>query len=550
MWINKNLYRILSGIANPCTTNAWLGKTTPIIKGSVGSIEKAEIKLRGIKNLLDYYILKIQPVSNTSSSEVEIMKLLSIKMLKKEIPNVFCFLYLYFTHCEKVYLLMHPFNITLSQAIKKIGKPSVGWWVSILYQLSNAIMYLEELEINHNDITLDNVMLHKFTSDPKLLQLVVIDFGSAVLKKSEKVGLPDFVLGRDLNYVLYILINDGIEKGYFPQELKAMEELLEWNTDGYKHSTDYSTGLCMSNLTKNNPKTSGKNVRGWLAQKYTFLDSNKRAKILGAGIGSVIGDALGMPVQNDYSGYSITDYHSSDEFSGSLSHLNLKPKTFTDETELNLLFIKSIDTTTKEFQLDTFMKLLKEWDPIDITRYMNAFIKTGNRNPTVADASCLSSSWITAVLPGDPIKNAIKQAGITHENSDSIAACIYVTCLIQELINGCTLQESKTIAFKHSKKYATKELLSVLVNSGGMEYRKLNGGTGNVIDTMSVVLWCISNTNNFKDAVLKSVNVPGVTDTNGSIVGSIAGALYGIKGIPSELLIENELIEQFCRNMR
>jgi ADP-ribosylglycohydrolase len=42
------------------------------------------------------------------------------------------------------------------------------------------------------------------------------------------------------------------------------------------------------------------------------------------------------------------------------------------------------------------------------------------------------------------------------------------------------------------------------------------------------------------NAVLDAVNAGGDTDTNASIVGSLVGALHGIKVIPAELLLELE----------
>ena len=58
--------------------------------------------------------------------------------------------------------------------------------------------------------------------------------------------------------------------------------------------------------------------------------------------------------------------------------------------------------------------------------------------------------------------------------------------------------------------------------------------TGYVIDTLEASLWCIFNTSNFKDAVLKAVNLGDDTDTVGAITGALAGVIYGNDSIPSE----------------
>ena len=55
---------------------------------------------------------------------------------------------------------------------------------------------------------------------------------------------------------------------------------------------------------------------------------------------------------------------------------------------------------------------------------------------------------------------------------------------------------------------------------------------GYVIDTFESVIYCLKNTDNFKDAVLKAVNLGRDTDTVGAICGGLAGIFYGFESIP------------------
>ena len=57
-----------------------------------------------------------------------------------------------------------------------------------------------------------------------------------------------------------------------------------------------------------------------------------------------------------------------------------------------------------------------------------------------------------------------------------------------------------------------------------------------VIDTLEASLWCIFNTTNYKEAVLKAANLGDDTDTVGAITGGLAGIIYGYDTIPSEWL--------------
>jgi ADP-ribosyl-[dinitrogen reductase] hydrolase len=58
--------------------------------------------------------------------------------------------------------------------------------------------------------------------------------------------------------------------------------------------------------------------------------------------------------------------------------------------------------------------------------------------------------------------------------------------------------------------------------------------SGYVLHTLEAAFWCILNTDNFKDAVLKAVNLGSDTDTTGAVTGGLAGILYGWETIPED----------------
>ncbi len=60
--------------------------------------------------------------------------------------------------------------------------------------------------------------------------------------------------------------------------------------------------------------------------------------------------------------------------------------------------------------------------------------------------------------------------------------------------------------------------------------------TGYVVDTIEAALWVFLTTSSFEDAVLKAVNLGGDADTIGAVCGQLAGAYYGLEGIPKELI--------------
>ena len=56
--------------------------------------------------------------------------------------------------------------------------------------------------------------------------------------------------------------------------------------------------------------------------------------------------------------------------------------------------------------------------------------------------------------------------------------------------------------------------------------------SGYVIHTLHAAMWCFKNTDNFRDAILLATNLGEDADTVAAVTGQIAGAFYGMSGIP------------------
>ena len=49
-------------------------------------------------------------------------------------------------------------------------------------------------------------------------------------------------------------------------------------------------------------------------------------------------------------------------------------------------------------------------------------------------------------------------------------------------------------------------------------------------------MWCLLNTDNYKNLALKAVNLGEDTDTVAAVAGGLAGIFYGVENIPGEWL--------------
>lgn len=73
--------------------------------------------------------------------------------------------------------------------------------------------------------------------------------------------------------------------------------------------------------------------------------------------------------------------------------------------------------------------------------------------------------------------------------------------------------------------------------------------TGYVVDALEAAVWSLLNTDSFRDALLKAVNLGDDTDTVGAIAGGLAGLYYGYEAIPEEwvdALQRREWVESLC----
>jgi ADP-ribosyl-[dinitrogen reductase] hydrolase len=118
----------------------------------------------------------------------------------------------------------------------------------------------------------------------------------------------------------------------------------------------------------------------------------------------------------------------------------------------------------------------------------------------------------------------------THANKLCKDACSMYSLMLSSALMGCTDKNTVLTAG------VANEL--ELQDIAKMTYVDKNladiEGTGYVVKSLEAALWCFYNTNTFKDAVLWAANLGDDADTTAAIVGQIAGAFYGIEGIPAE----------------
>ena len=77
-------------------------------------------------------------------------------------------------------------------------------------------------------------------------------------------------------------------------------------------------------------------------------------------------------------------------------------------------------------------------------------------------------------------------------------------------------------------------------------------GTGYVVKSLEAALWAVHAAEDFREAVLRAVNLGDDADTTGAVCGQLAGACWGESGIPGEWitgLARKDMLEVALRGL-
>jgi ADP-ribosylglycohydrolase len=144
------------------------------------------------------------------------------------------------------------------------------------------------------------------------------------------------------------------------------------------------------------------------------------------------------------------------------------------------------------------------------------------------------------------INNTEKICKVTHWDPRCVGSCVIVSLLISELIlSQKELSKSEIIKISENYSQDITEFIE-LSFSKQIETLKLDDpdSIGYTLKALSSGLWVHFNSDSFENGIIDVINEGGDADTNAAIAGSILGAKYGYKNIPTNL-IDNLLDNSF-----
>jgi ADP-ribosylglycohydrolase len=276
--------------------------------------------------------------------------------------------------------------------------------------------------------------------------------------------------------------------------------------------------------------------------------------------GFIVGDALGVPYE--FSTRNMMSQNPAVDMVGYGTY-NQPPGTWSDDTSMMLCVLENIINkgTTKDLA-QLFLKWYKEdymtphGELFDIgittsTALGNLMRGVKPSQSGLNDEMAAGNGSLMRCLPyafvtdfHESVFNMVMDNRITHRHHLCSLSCMYYVKMMRALLDGKDKQEVCSIAAGYLRKgwrltdaeddhLETRKIFQKLFdpNFSTLPESEIQS-TGYVISTLEAAVWCFLNTANYKDAVLKAVNLGSDTDTIAALTGGLAGLYYGYDTIP------------------
>lgn len=274
-------------------------------------------------------------------------------------------------------------------------------------------------------------------------------------------------------------------------------------------------------------------------------------KALGAYLGFACGDALGATLEFMSPKQIQKRYGVHNEMIGG-GWLALAAGQITDDTQMSLALGQAIvdhQGWNIRAVADNFLAWL-ESDPPDvgntcrrgIVRYRDDGELYGlPRDDDAGNGACMRNLPVVLATLSRPDcfeTWSLEQCRITHHNPLSDAATLALGRMVNRLLHGEDMDACR------------QEAERLIAQYGEFAYSPYPGkASGYIVDTVQTVLHHFFNTDSFESCLIATVNQGADADTTGALVGMLAGARYGLEGIPERWLkvLDSEIAERIRR---
>ena len=303
-------------------------------------------------------------------------------------------------------------------------------------------------------------------------------------------------------------------------------------------------------------------------------------------MGFVIGDAMGVPLETKSREYLLNNPVT--KMTGNGTH-SVPEGTWSDDTSMLISTIDSINAKCDIDYKDIADKLLLWKNHADYTPFKEVFgignvtkealeyydiHRDENINPCecgIKDESAITNEPLTRVIPiayyaiekklkdFEILDIVKKMTTITHNNETCIMGCYIFVRLLIFLLN----EKDKFSAYSMTKcvdySMFTEETIDKYSRLIKEDIGKLNvdeiKSSSYIVDTLEAAIWVMLKSENYKEAIIGSINLGGDTDSIGAITGTLAGIIYGYDNLPENWLSKIargeyllDIFEEFSEN--
>lgn len=277
----------------------------------------------------------------------------------------------------------------------------------------------------------------------------------------------------------------------------------------------------------------------------------KTERFEGCLLGLACGDAVGTTVEFRPRGSfaPVTDMTGGGPF-------RLKRGEWTDDTSMALCMAASL-VEKRKFDARDIMERFCRWMDdgylssngtcfdigITVSNALRRYKDTGDVYAGSEDKYSAGNGCLMRLAPipmffhadaAAAIEKSAASARLTHGAKECVEATRLFAAMLLRALEGAT-----KIEILDAEGLPSGTCASVNAISAGSYRRKSEDdirGSGYVIDSLEAALWCFAHTSSFEEAILRAANLGQDADTTAAICGQIAGAHYGVAGIPSRWL--------------
>ena len=185
----------------------------------------------------------------------------------------------------------------------------------------------------------------------------------------------------------------------------------------------------------------------------------------------------------------------------------------------------------------------------------------GSTDPySAGNGSLMRLAPVPLLFAGDPglaIDMSGESSRTTHGAATCVDACRYFGGLIVGAVQG--VDKEALLASRYGPVaglWDRHPLCAEIDEIAGGSFRRKEraevAGSSYVVKALEAALWAFDRSETFREGCLLAVNLGDDADTTAAIYGQIAGAYYGLDGIPSDWrgrIAEAELITQLSNRL-